>query len=318
MQIGFIGLGKMGSRMVGKLLNDGFDVHVWNRSKEAIKEFKSQKSKVKIESEKLKVFETIEGLVRSLESPRIAWIMVPHVAVEEVLTEVRKHVEKGDIVIDGGNSFYKDTDRRFVEFEKSGIRYLGIGVSGGILAAQNGYPLMVGGNVSAYQYITGVLDSLTKPAGGHEYFGTGGAGHFVKMAHNGIEYGMMQSIGEGFEVLQRSKYKFDLPKIAKLWQKGTIVSGFLIDRAKDALEKDPNFEGLTGSIESSGEAEWAVNTAKEQGSDSEIIERSLEYRKRSQTDLKIQNSFTAKMVSALRREFGGHTVRQAQDEEVKK
>ncbi len=309
MKIGFIGLGKMGSRMAGKLANDGFEVHIWNRSKEAIEEFKRQNSKVKIESEKLKVFETIEGLVRSLETPRVIWIMIPHVAVEEVLTEVRKFVSAGDIVIDGGNSFYKDTERRFAEFEKSGVRFLGIGVSGGILAFEKGYPMMVGGSRSGYEAIKPILDSLSKPSGGHEYFGTGGAGHFVKMVHNGIEYGMMQSIGEGFEILEKSKYKFDLVKIVKLWQRGTIISGFLIDRIKDALEKDRKLSDSAGPIAASGEGEWTVNSADEEGVDVPIIEGSLEFREDSQSDPEIAESFTARVVNALRREFGGHEVK---------
>lgn len=307
MKIGFIGLGKMGSRMALKLLGD-HEVVVWNRNSEAISNFKFQIPNSQTKN-KVLFADTIEDLISKLDKPKIVWVMVPQAAVEGVLTEVRKFVKPGDIVIDGGNSFYKDTERRFEEFEKDGVRYLGIGVSGGILAAENGYPMMVGGNVSAYQYITTILDSLSKPSGGHEYFGTGGAGHFVKMVHNGIEYGMMQSLGEGFDVLANSKYKFDLSKVAKLWQKGTIVSGFLVDRAKDALEKDPNLENLTGEIDASGEAEWTVNTAKEEGLEVEIIEQSLEFRRRSKTDPKIQNSFTAKMVAALRREFGGHEVK---------
>ena len=291
MKIGFIGLGKMGSRMAGKLANDGFEVHIWNRSKEAIEEFKRQNSKVKIESEKLKVFETIEGLVRSLETPRVIWIMIPHVAVEEVLTEVRKFVSAGDIVIDGGNSFYKDSEKR------------------AILAFEKGYPMMVGGSRSGYEAIKPILDSLSKPSGGHEYFGTGGAGHFVKMVHNGIEYGMMQSIGEGFEILEKSKYKFDLVKIVKLWQRGTIISGFLIDRIKDALEKDRKLSDSAGPIAASGEGEWTVNSADEEGVDVPIIEGSLEFREDSQSDPEIAESFTARVVNALRREFGGHEVK---------
>ena len=309
MKVGLIGLGKMGSRMVGKLIDEGHEVSVWNRSKDAVEEFKIQNSKFKIENQKLKVAETIKELVRSLEKPRIIWVMVPHIAVEEVLTEVRKFVSPGDIVIDGGNSFYKDTDRRFEEFEKAGIKYLGIGVSGGIIASEKGYPMMVGGNVSAYQYITTILDALAKPNGGHEYFGTGGAGHFVKMVHNGIEYGMMQSIGEGFEILEKSRYKFDLAKIARIWQKGTIVSGFLIDLAEEALRKDYSLSSFAGPISRSGECDWAIETAKEEGLDPEVIDESLEFRKKSEIDPKIQNSFTAKMINALRRSFGGHPVR---------
>ncbi len=304
MKIGFIGLGKMGSRMAGKLLSEGHDVVAWNRSIASVQELQIKNNKLNLISAK-----TIGDLVRQLDKPRVVWVMVPHAAVEEILSEVKKFVDSGDIVIDGGNSFYKDTDRRFEEFEKSGVRFLGIGVSGGIIAAKEGYPMMAGGSRSAYETIKPILDSLAKPSGGHEYFGTGGAGHFVKMVHNGIEYGMMQAIGEGFDVIVNSKYKFDLSKVADLWTKGTIISGFLIDRTKDALSKDPSLESLTGEIDASGEAEWTVNTAKEENVDVEIIERSLEYRKRSKTDPKIQKSFTARLIAALRREFGGHEVK---------
>jgi len=318
MKIGFIGLGKMGTRMASKLLKEGFEVHVWNRSSDPVKELK-----LKIKSEKLKVADSIEELVKSLDKPRVIWIMVSHKAVDDVLSEVKKYVEKEDIVIDGGNSFYKDTQRRYEEFDKNGIRYLGIGTSGGILAEKNGYPFMVGGSQSGYETIKPILDSLARPSGGHEYFGEGGAGHFVKMVHNGIEYGQMQSLSEGFEVLEKSDYKFDLPKIAGLFQKGTIVSGFLLDRMKDALDRG-EYKDYDGEIEASGEGEWTVNTAKEEGIDVEIIERSFEYRKRSKTEEKVKNSTTAKLVSALRREFGGHPVRltsaeerDKQDKEVK-
>jgi 6-phosphogluconate dehydrogenase len=177
---------------------------------------------------------------------------------------------------------------------------------------------MVGGSRKAYEKIIPILKSLSKPAGGYDYFGQGGAGHFVKMVHNGIEYGTMQSLGEGFEVLQKSSYKFNLLSVAKLWQKGTLVSGFMLDRAVDALSQNPGLKGILGSIEESGEARWTVEEARKEGVDVEIIERSLEYRRRSQIDKKIQNSFTAKMVAALRNAFGGHPIRQIQGKEIKK
>ncbi|OGH25100.1 MAG: 6-phosphogluconate dehydrogenase (decarboxylating) [Candidatus Levybacteria bacterium RIFCSPLOWO2_01_FULL_39_24] len=302
MTLGFIGLGKMGLRMVIKLQKEGHEVVVWNRSEH-----------------ELKTAATIEKLVKSLKSPRIIWSMVPAgEATQNVLDEVSKFVSKGDIVIDGGNSNFKDTEKRFKDFKNKGIRYLGIGVSGGVIAFENGYPLMVGGDKSAYEFIKPILDSLAKPQGGHEYFGTGGAGHFVKMVHNGIEYGIMQSLGEGFEVLQKAEYNFDLVKVAKLWQKGTLVSGFMLDRAKEALENDPKLADIVGIIAESGEAGWTIEQAKEEGVDVEIIERSLEYRRRSQTNPKIQKSFTAKLIAALRNAFGGHPIRLAQSKEVKK
>src|SRR3989344_2969297 len=309
MKVGFIGLGKMGSRIVLKLLKEGHTVVVWNRSSKASEELelKVQNAKFKITSQKLKISKTIGELVGSLEKPRVVWLMLPAgKATQTVFDEVSRFVEKEDIVIDGGNAYYKDTEDRYRKLKKIGVRFLGIWVSGGIIAAEKGYPLMVGGDKSAYQHILPILSSLAKPNGGHAYFGEGGAGHFVKMVHNGIEYGMMQSLGEGFEVLEKSAYKFDLLKIASLWQKGTLVSGFLLNRAKDALSKNQKLDDIVGVIDASGEAQWTIDTAKKEGVSVEIIERSLEYRKRSKIDQKIQQSFTAKMIAALRREFGGH------------
>lgn len=302
MQIGFIGLGKMGCRMAGKLIADGHEVVGWNRSVEASNDVKKRFPDITLA-------EDIENLVRSLETPRVIWMMVTYTGVDEVLSEVKKYVESGDVVIDGGNSNYKDTDRRFEEFDRQSIHYLGVGTSGGILAEENGFPFMVGGSEEGYELITPILDSLAKPNGGHEFFGRGGAGHFVKMVHNGIEYGQMQSLAEGFEVLEKSTYSFDLKKVAGLYQKGTIVSGFLVDRLKDALEKDVKLSDCAGPISASGEAEWTIKTAEEQGTEVEVIDESLEFRQRSQNDEKIQNSYTAKIVNALRREFGGHEVK---------
>ena len=293
----------MGARMVSKLLKEGHVVVAWNRS-----------------PHESKTVGTIKELVEGLSSPRIIWLMLPAGdATEEILKEISKFVEAGDIIIDGGNANFKDTQRRFEKFESEGIKFLGIGVSGGIIAATQGYPLMVGGDKSAYETIIPILDSLGKPHGGHEYFGLGGTGHFVKMIHNGIEYGIMQSLAEGFEVLEKAPYDFDLLKVAKLWQKGTLVSGFMLDRAVDALGSDPKLSNIVGVVGSAtGESIWTIEQAKEEGVRVEIIERSLEYRNRSQTDKNIQKSFTARMLAALRNAFGGHPVRLAQGKEVKK
>ncbi len=292
MKLGFIGLGRMGARMAGKLLKEGHEVIAWNRS-----------------DHELKNIESIEKLIKSLEAPRVIWSMLPAgEATEEILKEISKFTEIGDIVIDGGNAFYKDTQKRFDNFKKKGIKFLGIGVSGGVVAVRQGYPIMVGGDRNAYEYIIPILNSLAKPSGGHEYFGQGGAGHFVKMIHNGIEYGIMQSLSEGFEVLEKAPYKFDLLKVGKLWQKGTLVSGFLLDRAVDAFSEDKNLSGFSGPVSESGEARWTVEQAKEEKVNVEIIERSLEFRNRSKKDKKIQKSFTAKMLNALRFQFGRHEI----------
>lgn len=311
MQIWFIGLGKMGSRMVEKLLQDGHTVVGWNRSEKRISNFQSQISNFKY-AKNFSVADSIEGLLGSLKPTRVIWLMLTAgEPTESVLQEVVKYadVDEGDIIIDGGNSHFADTQRRYDMFHKLGIRFLGIGVSGGVHGFANGYALMVGGDVSAYKYITPILDSLAKPNGGYEYFGEGGAGHFVKMVHNGIEYGMMQAIGEGFGVLQQAPYAFDLQKVVKIWQKGTIVSGFLIDRTRDALEKDQTLAKVSGVIDASGEGEWTVEQAKKEGVPIENIEQALNFRKRSKTDIAVKNSFAAKLIAALRHEFGGHEAK---------
>jgi len=310
MQLGYIGLGKMGSRMVVKLLDEQHELVVWNRSQEAILNIKNQISKIKYTDQRFKNANNIEELVKGLERPRVVWVMVTAgSAVQTTLNEIGKFVEREDIIIDGGNSYFKDTERRFKDFKTKGIKFLGIGVSGGIIAATNGYPLMVGGDKSAYEFIKPVLDSLVKPNGGHEYFGEGGAGHFVKMVHNGIEYGIMQSLGEGFGVLDKSPYNLDLLKIAKLWQKGTLVSGFMLDRTAEVLTKPSILDSIKGYIEESGEGSWTVEQAKAEGVPVEIIEKSLEFRKRSQSDINVQNSFAAKLIASLRSAFGGHEVK---------
>lgn len=317
MQLGFGGLGKMGSRMVLKLFGEGHEVVVWNRSPQPVEELKAQSEKFKTTrfaarraAQNLKVARTVEELVKILEKPRVIWSMVTAgEATQNVLNEVGNFVEKDDVVIDGGNAHFRDTQKRFEAFRDRGIRFLGIGVSGGIIAAETGYPLMVGGNRNAYDHVRPILDSLAKPNGGHEYFGEGGAGHFVKMVHNGIEYGIMQSLGEGFGVLEKSPYDLDLLKVAKLWQRGTLVCGFMLDRAVDALTPDPTLSNIVGVIEESGEARWTVEEAKRAGVPIEIIEKSLEFRRRSQRDRKVQQSFAAKLVAALRSAFGGHAVK---------
>lgn len=304
----------MGSRIAEKLLLEGHDVVVWNRSRSSAEELKSklQDTKSKKNCNNLIIAKTVEELVKSLDKPRIIWLMLPAgKPTDEILDEVRKYTKKGDIIIDGGNAHYLDTERRYNDFRTQNMFFLGIGVSGGILAEKNGYPLMIGGDKSAYDYIKPILDSLVKPNGSHAYLGSGGAGHFAKMVHNGIEYGMMQAIGEGFGVLEKSKYNFDLLEVTKVWQKGTIISSFLIDRAKDALEKDKKLSDIVGVVNATGEAQWTIEEAEKEKVPVPIIKKSLEFRKQSQTDKIIQNSFAAKMVAALRREFGGHEVKQS-------
>lgn len=311
MKIGFLGLGKMGSRMVEKILLDGHEVIAWNRSEEAGLNLESRIRKQEASVlGKLHVVKTIIDLIKYLEKPRIIWLMLPAgEATQAVLDEVEKHIQSGDILIDGGNANWEDTQERFTYFANLGVKYLGIGVSGGILAAEKGYPLMAGGEQSAYDLIKPVLDTLAAPYGGHTYFGTGGAGHFVKMVHNGIEYGMMQAIAEGFGVLEKSPYGLDLLEVAKLYQKETIISGFLLDRTRGALMRDPKLSQIEGLIDATGEAEWTVAAGKKENVYVENIAQALDFRRRSKNDANVSSSFAARMVAALRHEFGGHKVK---------
>lgn len=312
MQLGFIGLGRMGAGMAEKLLNEGHSLVVWNRSKDKIENLQSQISNLKIK-DNLSVADSIEDLVNKLDPPGIIWSMLPAGdPTEQMLlgsAGIADFVAKGDIVIDGANSRFSDTQRRFEQFSQKGILFLGIGVSGGVIAAESGYPLMVGGSKKAYDYIKPILDSLAKPSGGHQYFGEGGAGHFVKMVHNAIEYGYMQAIGEGFGLLDKAPYNLDLVKVARLYTKGTLVSGFMMERTIEAMEDDPRLEKLTGYIEDSGEARWAIEQAKEENVPIPIIEKSLEFRVKSREDTGTAATFAARMVAGLRFVFGRHEVK---------
>lgn len=309
----------MGSRMVMKLLSEGHEVVVWNRSPEKVEDLKKEaKPNWKLESA-----ESVEDLVKKAKSdeagPRIVWSMLPAGEVtQKILVDIGKFVDTGDIIVDGGNSKYTDTQKNYDEFTKVEVEFLGIGVSGGLIAAVDGYPLMVGGSQTAYEFIIPILDSLAKLKGGHEYFGEGGAGHFVKMVHNAIEYGVMESIGEGFGLLAESPYNLDLLKVAQLYTKNTLVSGFMMDRTVEVLEADPKLDQIEGVIgKASGETVWAIEEAKKKSLPFEIIEKSLEIRDRSQSDPKIQKSVAGKIVAGQRKAFGGHDAGKTQNDSEK-
>lgn len=312
MRLGFIGLGRMGSNMVFKLLEHGHEIVVWNRSETAVADLKlritnhSQRGEL---WENITVSPSIQDLVSHLPSPKIVWSMLPQGAVtEQILQTVIQYLSPNDIVIDGSNAHFKETQRRYEELQAKNIRFLGIGVAGGIIGPKAGYCMMAGGDKSAYGYIKPLLDSLVLPSAAHGYFGEGGAGHFVKMIHNGIEYGIMQSLSEGFAVLENAPFAYDLHAIGQVWQKSSLVSGFMLDRAVEALAEDPHLEKLSGQIDATGEAEWTIEQAKEEGVSVSSIELALDYRKKSKTDPAISKSFTARMIAALRNKFGGHKV----------
>lgn len=293
-----------------KFLREGYDVVVWNRSREVLDQLKIEKGDY-IAKRKLQISYSIQGLRDLLLKPRIFWLMVPAgEATENVINEVVNIAEPGDIIIDGGNAHFKDTQRHYDTLTPKGIKFLGIGVSGGVRGLEDGFCIMAGGNREGYEYICPALDSLVKPEGGHNYFGTGGAGHFIKMVHNGIEYGMMQAIGEGFGVLDKSPYSLNLQDVGNIYQRGSIVRSFLLDMAVNAFREDPGFINIAGYISATGEAKWTIEQARAEHVPVDVIAKSLEFRERSQYDKVVQDSFAAKLVAALRKQFGGHAVKE--------
>jgi 6-phosphogluconate dehydrogenase len=306
MKIGFIGLGRMGKNMAIRLVEQGVQVVVWNRSREKINELFKELGIRNLElGEKKGIFSagTITELLAKLPKPRILWLMVSHgQPVDEVISDLKKQgLEKGDIVIDGGNSYFKDSVRRYNELKKAGIHFLDVGTSGGLEGARNGACVMVGGDRDIFEKLKPIFETISTD-GGYAYFGPAGAGHFVKMVHNGVEYGMLQAIGEGFEILEKGPYKLNLHKIADNWTKGSVVRGWLMDLLTKALSQDPRLENFKGSVGGGSTGEWTVKTATEEGVYAPIIEKSLEARIASQK----KPTFAGKVISALRFGFGGH------------
>jgi 6-phosphogluconate dehydrogenase len=297
MQIGFVGLGRMGANMVRRLLRDGHEVVAYNRTPEKTKEIAGEGA--------LAAF-SIEELVSKLKPPRAVWIMVPAGdATEAQIAELLEHLESGDTIIDGGNTNFHDDQRRHVELAAKGIRYVDAGTSGGIWGLQVGYCLMVGGDREAVQPLEPLFKSLA-PEGGYLHVGGPGAGHYVKMAHNGIEYGLMQAYAEGFEIMHASEYPLDLAAIADLWMQGSVVRSWLLELAARAFKANgPDLEHIKGYVADSGEGRWTVQDAIDHDVPAPVITLSLLMRFRSRQD----DSYGAKVLAALRNEFGGHAVK---------
>ena len=295
MKIGFIGLGKMGGNMVERLLKFGHEVVVYNLTKPEIEEA-VKKGAVGAGS--------LAELVSLLPERKIVWLMVPAGRpVDENIAGLAELLKGNDIIIDGGNSYWKETRIRGEALEKIGIHYIDCGTSGGVWGLKNGYSLMTGGNKEAVEYTYPIFKSLA-PENGYTYCGTSGAGHYVKMIHNGIEYGMMQSYAEGFEILKTSPFNIDVTAVASGWQHGSVVQSWLLELAAKALKEDPNLESIKGYVEDSGEGRWTIEAAIEQNVPAHVITDSLYTRFRSRQE----DSFAMKMLAALRNQSGGHRV----------
>lgn len=298
MEIGFIGLGKMGMNMVKRLQRDKHRVVVYDRAMDLIKQ---------AEGVGCISASSLADLVSKLSSPRAVWVMVPSGApTEETIRAVAALLQSGDIVIDGGNTQFHDDVRRAAELKTKGIHYVDVGTSGGIWGLQVGYCMMVGGEAQDVTRLAPILTTLA-PENGWAHFGAHGAGHYVKMIHNGIEYSMMQGYAEGFELMSKSEYKLDLEKVANVWMQGSVVRSWLLELAAGALAQDPHLDKLKGYVQDSGEGRWMIRDAIEKDVPVPTLTTALFTRFRSRQE----ESFAEKMLAALRNAFGGHAVRKS-------
>jgi 6-phosphogluconate dehydrogenase len=297
MQIGMIGLGRMGMNMALRLLRGRHKVVAYNRTPEKVKEL--------IKKGATGAF-SLEAFVSSLKPPRHIWIMLPAgLPVDDTITKLTGLLQKGDTIIDGGNSFYKDDVRRQQYLRPLGIQYMDAGVSGGVWGLEIGYCLMIGGDKKDFRRLEPVLKTLA-PKEGYLYCGPTGAGHYLKMVHNGIEYGMMSAYGEGFEILNASPYSDDLDfeKVAHLWNQGSVVRSWLLELAESAFKKDRDLSKIEGYVEDSGEGRWTLQQAIDTGVPSPVIAAALFQRFRSRKT----GPLADRLLAALRNEFGGHEV----------
>lgn len=298
MKIGFIGLGKMGANMAKRLIKDNHEVFGYDPKEQVRKE---------IEKEGIDTADSLESLIEQLGSQKIVWVMVPAGKItQEVIEKISSLLDAEDIIIDGGNSNYKDTMNRAVVLKEKGIYLLDAGTSGGVWGLKVGYCLMIGGEKKAFDIVEPVFNTLA-PEDGYAYIGPSGSGHFVKMIHNGIEYAMLQAYGEGFEIIKAKKeFNIDLGLLAKLWNRGSVIRSWLLELAEDAFTNDPHLDKITDYVEDSGEGRWTVAEAIDEDVPAPIITLSLLERFRSRQ----KESFSAKVIAALRKEFGGHEVKE--------
>ncbi len=296
MQLGFIGLGKMGANMVQRLLNDGHNIVVYDRSTEAMNSL-AEKGATAVNS--------LAEMVEKLERPCAIWIMVPSGGpVTNTIAELKPLLSAGDILIDGGNSNYKDTLSRGADLKEAGIHYMDVGTSGGIWGLKLGYCMMIGAETEVFQRLEPIFKTLA-PENGYMHVGALGAGHYSKMIHNGIEYGMMEAYGEGFEILRASGFNYDLGKLSNLWMNGSVIRSWLLELCGNAFARDPDLEQIRGYVEDSGEGRWTIMEAIDKNVPAPALTLALMIRFRSRQ----QDSFSAKVIAALRNEFGGHGVK---------
>jgi 6-phosphogluconate dehydrogenase len=295
MQLGMIGLGKMGLPMVHNGRDHGLEIVVFSEKTSKIND---------LAAEGIKGFSRLEAFVGALLPPRVAWLMIPAGApVDTMISRLLPLLDSGDILIDGGNSWYQDSQRRHAQMRQAGVHFLDVGTSGGTEGARNGACLMIGGDREVYNRVEPVFKALSGRSG-CAYLGESGSGHFVKMIHNGIEYGMMQAIGEGLEIMRHSPLRLELDKVTAVWQRGSIVSGLLMDMTAAALAREPDLQSIEGVVAASGEANWTVNEAVRLGVATPTIAAALFARFKSQD----QEKFAERSLAAMRREFGGHAV----------
>ncbi|MFQ6011934.1 MAG: phosphogluconate dehydrogenase (NAD(+)-dependent, decarboxylating) [Nitrososphaerales archaeon] len=297
-QIGIIGLGRMGANIARRLSRGGHKVVTYNRSPEKAVDLAK-------EEENVTAVKSLDEMASSLSKPRTAWVMVPEGdATQKTLDDLVRIFENGDIIIDGGNSNYKDTIRRAEKVKNEGLNYVDVGTSGGIWGLKNGYSLMIGGDKEVVEPLRPIFETLAPgPQKGWGHVGPSGSGHFVKMVHNGIEYGMMEAFAEGFEVLRAKKdFKLDLHQVAEIWRFGSVVNSWLLDLTASALSKDKDLDQVKGWVGDSGEGRWTIAEAMDLDIPAPIITMSLLMRFISRRD----DNFSAKILAAMRREFGGH------------
>jgi len=291
-----IGLGRMGTAIASRLKKFSWEIVGYSITEKIRKRVKQELG--------INVVDSYEEF-NKFPSPRIFWLMVPHIAVDEVLNNLKPILREGDIVIDGGNSYYKDSQKRYRELKKNGVSFLDVGVSGGILGKEEGFALMIGGDRNIFEMCEDLFRDLSYKGKGYSYLGKSGAGHFAKMVHNGIEYGIMEAIAEGFELLKLSEFDYDLKEVAKVYKNGSIIRSFLIELLEEVFSKYRNLEDIEDYVHDSGGRRWCIKEAIDKGIALPVIAQALFNRFDSQKEELFRN----KILAVLRYEFGRHTFR---------